>query len=71
MTETSVSDANVLFETMKEDVVINRAECSREDEKDKEGGGAGIRSPQQVIWDSVESCLGAVGWTETRMELFI
>lgn len=46
MTETSVSDANVLFETMKEDVVINRAECSREDEKDKEGGGAGIRSHQ-------------------------
>lgn len=64
-------DANIVFEAMKEDVVINSVKCSREVEKDEEGGGAGVRGHQEVIGDSDESCLCAVGGTETRLEFFV
>lgn len=36
-------DTNVVLEAVKEDVVINGVKCSREVEKDEEGGGAEIR----------------------------
>lgn len=64
------SDANVVFEGMKEDVVINSVKCSREVEKDEEGGGAGVRGHQEVIGDSDDSCLGAVGRTNFCKDCF-
>ncbi len=64
-------DTNVVLEAVKEDVVINSIKCSREVEKDEEGSGAGVSGHQEVIGDSDESCLGAVGGTKTGLEFFI
>ena len=67
----SAGDTNVVLEAVKEDVVINSIKCSREVEKDEEGGGAGVRGHQEVVCDSDESCLCAVGGAETGLEFFI
>lgn len=50
------------------DMMIDSVTGSREVEKEEEGGTAGIRGHQELISGSEESCLSAVGGTETRLE---
>ena len=64
-------DTNVVLEAVKEDVVVNSVKCSREVEENEKGSGAGVRGHQEVVCDSDESCLGAVGGAKTGLEFFV
>lgn len=49
-------------------MMLDSVKGSREMEKEEEGGTAGVRGHQELISGSDESCLSAVGGTETRLE---
>lgn len=50
------------------DVMVDSVKGRREVEKEEDGGTAGIRGHQELMSGSEESCLSAVGGTETRLE---
>lgn len=60
-----------MLKAMKENLVINSVKSSGEVEEDEEGGGARVRSHQDITGDSDESYLGAVRGTLTRLEFLI
>lgn len=55
--------------------MINRVKCSTEVEKNVEGGGGREEEGGGAVISTVfvtvrrESCLGAMGWPETRLKL--
>lgn len=54
----------------RKDVVINRVKCSREVEKDKNGGRTS-GSPHEEILDSNESFHCAIDWTKSEVSITI